>query len=176
MRSIISGITIAIILMTCCACGLKGTSLPEDFTLRMAWNTGSLPPKYRYEYVITLDSEGQGVFEYTPGYGDVVDTNRWVAQFSLKKNELEELYQHLSAANILRSNWKVGCKLIGGSTTSLIIKTGGYEYRIPSISELQGNDLTTVTAAMDVIRSYVPDAIWTEMESRQAHYEAGFDE
>ena len=71
MRSIIYGITIAIILITCCACGLKGTSLPEDFTLRMAWNTGSLPPKYRYEYVITVGSEGQGVFEYTSGYGDV---------------------------------------------------------------------------------------------------------
>jgi len=157
-------------------CGAKQSQMPDDFGLSFDWNTGALPPKYHYAYVITIGPGAQGEFEYSSGYDSSGKSNRWIAPFTLSKDTLEELYRYLKNQGILRTSWKTGRGLIGGSTTSLIITANGKEYQIPSISELEDADKTLVEEAMDKIRGYVPESIWEEMNDRQTRYEKSYED
>ena len=157
-------------------CGAKESQIPDDFGLSFDWNTGALPPKYHYAYLITIGPDPQGEFEYSSGYDSSGKSNRWITHFTLSKDTAEELYTYLKNQDILRTSWKTGRGLIGGSTTSMIITANGKEYQIPSISELEDADKTLVEEAMDVIRGYVPDSIWEEMNDRQLKYEESYQD
>ena len=150
--------------------------MPDDFSLSFNWNTGALPPKYYYAYVITIGPGPQGEFEYISGYDSSIESNRWITSFSVSKDEIEELYTYLKNPNIFRTRWKTGRGLTGGSTTSLIITAYGKEYQIPSISELEDADRILVEEAMDLIRGYVPESIWEEMNDRQTQYEESYQD
>jgi len=157
-------------------CGAKETQIPNDFSLSFDWNTGALPPKYHYSYVITIGSGAQGEFKYISGYDQSDDSNQWVTSFTLSKKELEKLYAYMEKQDIFRTSWNTGRGLIGGSTTSLIITAHGKEYQIPSISELKEVDKVLVEDVMDEIRGYVPDSIWEEMNDRQTRYEESYQD
>jgi len=158
------------------SCEAKELQMPDDFSLSFDWNIGALPPKYHYAYVITIGSGTQGEFEYVPGYDNSGESNGWITSFSLSKDALEELYGYLKNKDIFRTRWKTGRGLIGGSTTSLIITAYGKEYQIPSISELKDADRILVEEVMDMIRGYVPDSIWEEMNDRQTRYEESYED
>jgi len=157
-------------------CEAKESQIPDDFSLSLDWNTGALPPKYHYTYVITIGPGTKGEFEYSSGYDNSDKSNRWVAPFTLSKDTFEELYRYLKNQDIFRNSWKTGRGLIGGSTTSLIIAAHGKEYQIPSISELKDEDKILVGEVMDVIRGYVPESIWEEMNDRQVQYEESYQD
>ena len=157
-------------------CGARETQIPDDFSLSLDWNTGALPPKYHYTYVITIGPGAQGEFEYIPGYDSSGYSNQWITPFTLSEDALEELYTYLKNQDIFRASWKTGRRLIGGSITSLIITAYGKEYQIPSISELEDADKLLVESAMDVICGYVPESVWEEMNDRQAQYEESFED
>ena len=157
-------------------CGAKESQMPDDFGLSFNWNTGALPPKYHYAYVITIGPGPQGEFEYSSGYESSGKSNQWIAPFTLTKDELEELYLYLENQDAFRTSWKTGRGLIGGSTTSLIITAYRKEYQIPSISKLEDADKILVEEAMDVIRGYVPESIWEEMNDRQTRYEESYQD
>ena len=169
--SIILIIGIGIIIMGCEANDLQ---MPDDFSLSFDWNTGALPPKYRYAYVITIGPGPQGEFEYISGYDSSNESNRWVTSFPLSKEKLGELYSYLENQDILRTRWNTGRGLIGGSTTSLILTAYGKEYQIPSINELKDADKILIEEVMDEIRGYVPDSIWDEMNNRQTRHEESY--
>ena len=133
--------------------------MPDDFGLSFDWNTGALPPKYHYAYVITIGPGPMGEFEYSSGYDSSGKSNRWIAPFTLSEDALEELHKYLENQDIFRTSWKTGRGLIGGSTTSLIITAYGKEYQTPNISELKDADKILVEEAMDMIRGYVPESI-----------------
>ena len=157
-------------------CGVKEPQIPDDFSLSFDWNTGALPPKYHYAYVITIGPGTQGEFEYSSGYDSSGKSNRWIAPLTLSEDALEELHRYLENQDIFRTSWKTGRGLIGGSTTSLIITAYGKEYQIPSISELKNADKILVEEAMDMIRGYVPESIWEEMNDRQTRYEESYQD
>jgi hypothetical protein len=176
MRSIFSILLIIGTGIIAMGCGAKEPQMPDDFSLSFDWNTGALPPKYHYTYGITIGPGTQCEFEYISGYDSSVESNRWITPFTLSKDALEELYRYLKNQEIFRASWETGRGLIGGSTTSLIITAYGKEYQIPSISELEGADKKLVEEAMDMIRGYVPESIWEEMNDRQARYEEGYED
>ena len=157
-------------------CEAKESQIPDDFGLSFNWNTGALPPKYHYAYGITIGPGTQGEFEYIPGYTSSGESNQWITSFSLSKDALEELYKYLKNQDIFRAGWKTEHGLIGGSTTSLIITAYGKEYQIPSISKLEDAEKILVEEAMDVIRGYVPESIWEEMNDRQTRYEESYQD
>ena len=64
---------------------LKNNPLPDDFGLNFDRDTGTLPPKHRYEYVITIDPGAQSEQDFIPGYRNPDDENRWAAPFDLYK-------------------------------------------------------------------------------------------
>ena len=61
------------------ACTRVPAERPSDFSLSLYWDTGSLPPKYRYEYVITIGPGSQGQLVYQLGYGgpEAEDAQHW---------------------------------------------------------------------------------------------------
>lgn len=157
-------------------CGTIEPQIPDDFSLSFDWNTGALPPKYHYAYLITIGPGPQGEFEYESGYDSSGESRIWITQFALSEDALEELYEYLDNHDIFRTRWKTGRGLIGGSTTSLIITAFGKEYHVPSISELEDADKMLVEEVLEKIREYVPDSIWDEMNDRQTRYEESFEE
>ena len=76
---------------------------------------------------------------------------------------------------MLRSQWSTGQPLLGGQGTSLVITASGKEYRVPSISVLTRSEREKVDEIIEIIRGYVPQAIWDEMDARQAAFEAEFE-
>jgi len=155
-------------------CGTIEPQMPDDFSLSFDWNTGALPPEYRYAYLITIGPGTQGEFEYVPGYDSSGESNIWITQFTLSGDALVELYEYLDKHDIFRTRWKTGRGLVGGSTTSLIITAFGKEYHVPSISELEDADKMLIEDVFEEIRGYVPDAIWDEMNNRQTQYGESF--
>lgn len=174
MRAVLSIVfIIGIAILTMC-CGAKQSPIPEDFSLTFNWNTGALPPQYRYEYVITIGPGFQGELDFIPGYDGAHGSERWATPFEISSEELENLYAFFTDNDLLRDRWNTGRELIGGSTTSLIITAFGKEYQIPSVSELEGEDKQLVEMAMEAIRGVVPEMIWEEMNDRQAQYENNY--
>ena len=174
MRAFISiGCIIGLAALTA-GCAGGQPAMPDDFGLSLNWNTGALPPQYRYEYVITIGPGAQGELDFLPGYDGASGSERWVVPFEISRAELENVYAYFADNDLLRARWNTGRELIGGSTTSLIVTAFGKEYQIPSISELQGEDKQLVEKAMDAIRAVVPETIWEEMNDRQAEFENNF--
>ncbi|MDO9546327.1 MAG: hypothetical protein Q7J07_06210 [Pelolinea sp.] len=174
MRTSLSIVFIIWFAVLTVGCGGKQSPMPEDFGLSFNWNTGTLPPQYRYEYVITIGPGMQGELDFIPGYEGAQDSERWVTPFEISREELENLYAFIADNDLLRARWNTGRELIGGSTTSLIFTAFGKEYQVPSISELEGKDKQLVESAMDAIRGVVPEMIWEEMNDRQVQYENSF--
>ena len=156
-------------------CGPRFKKMPDDFSVRVSWNNGSLPPEFRMEYVFTIGPGPQGQFEHIPGYADEGDSDRWTQDLGISESNLEYLYDYAIRKNLLRSKWNTGQQLIGGSDGRVVITAHGKEYQLPRLSALQGSDLATVKGAMAVFRAFVPPEVWDEMETRQEAFEAGFD-
>lgn len=160
-----------IVLMAGCA--TAAVEMPDDFSLTFSWNTGTLPPAYRYDYVISIGPGAQGEFDFVPGYGDENDSNRWVTSFDVTQEDLQSLYAYFSDQGYFDVRWRGNdVERIGGSTTSLILTAFGKNHPVPSISALKGAELSKVEDAHDFIRFFVPDTVWEEMETRQAAFEA----
>jgi hypothetical protein len=159
------------VLMTGCA--TTKAEMPDDFALTFSWNTGTLPPRYRYDYVITIGPGAQGEFDFVPGYGDENDANRWVTSFDVTQEDLRALYAYFRDQGFFDARWgNNDLERIGGSTTSLILTAFGKNHPVPSISALDGANLSKVEDAQDFIRQFVPDAVWDEMDFRQTAFEA----
>ena len=175
MKNLTQLLNLALTIISITACTFTPAQRPDDFSLSFSWNTGSLPPQYHYTYTITIDSGGKGEFTYQPGYEqDEVDL--WQITFTLTAQEMDNLYQYIAENELMRSSWKEGKKLLGGSGTSMRITADGKEYHVPSISEVTDDDRTTINAAMDYINNLVPKNIWDEMNARQQEYSESFDE
>jgi len=172
MRQTIMTLILFILATLFFGCTFQNPEMPEDFSLTYSWNNGSLPPEYRYEYVITIGPGPQGELDYVPGYGDNNDVNRWVTSFDVTIDDLETLYQYFNAGKYFDAEWESGLERVGGSTTSILLTAFGKEHRIPSISQLEGADLQKVENAQVHIRSVVPGSVWAEMEKRQEAFES----
>ena len=148
---------------------------PDDFRLVLEWNTGALPPQYRYQYSVTIGADLQGEFAYHPGYEEESEY-KWKKTFNISESQLQSLYTYLRYNNLMRKKWQTGKALIGGQGTSIIITALGVEYQVPSISEIDRSDRELVERTIEEIRMIVPAQIWSEMEARQADYAEKFSD
>ena len=174
MRALFSIVIVSWLAMLTVGCGGEQPITPEDFGLSFYWNTGALPPQYRYEYVITIGPGLQGELDFIPGCESAQGSEQWATSFEISSEEQEEIYTFFTENDLLRTRWNTGRGLIGGSTTSLLLTAFGKEYQIPSISELETEDRQLVELAMDAVRGVVPETIWEEMNNRQAEYENNY--
>jgi hypothetical protein len=165
-------IAMGIFLIT--SCNSNPSLCPDDFSLTLNWNTGALPPQYYYTYTIKMNPQGKTEFSYQPGY-ESNNADNWQTDFTLTPQQMDELYQFLEENNVLRSNWKKGQPMLGGSGTSIQINAGGKEYLIPSVSSMEQTDREIVYAVMDRINELVPREIWDEMNARQLQVEESYD-
>ena len=154
------------------ACLKPSSQRPSDFSLTFEWDTGALPPQYHYAYVIRIQPGSQADFTYAAGYEPLTQPDAWQAKFNLSESQLDALYAYLLENDMLKSGWKTGQPLLGGSGTRILIQAQGTAYEIPSISILDKSQRQSVEELMDYIRALVPDTIWQEMEKRQAQHEA----
>ncbi|HUV15202.1 MAG TPA: hypothetical protein VMW28_01395 [Pelolinea sp.] len=173
MRSILFFVILLLIFSS--ACGKLPAEYPADFSLTLDWNTGALPPKYHYRTTVTIGPGSQGEFSYHPGYEEESEYI-WASSFDLTETQLQALYRYLKENNVMRERWKTGQPLIGGQGTSIIINAYGKEYHVPSVSEINQSDRQLIDTTIEVIRSYVPQEIWNEMDARQAEYDKNYED
>ncbi len=157
------------------ACTRVPAERPPDFSLSLYWDTGSLPPKYRYEYVIAIGPGNQGQLVYQAGYDTADESLRRVSDFTLADERLDELYTYLNEQGVFTTRWKIGRKLIGGSNTSLIVTAFAREYRLPSLVEFSDEQRTLARETIEGVATFVPESIWTEMDAFQEAYEQSSD-
>ncbi|HEY59577.1 MAG TPA: hypothetical protein G4N92_02655 [Anaerolineae bacterium] len=157
-------------------CGSVPEEYPDDFGVTYSWSTGALPPKYTYQYAISIGPGMQGGFEYQPGYGEQGTEFAWRTNFALEEADLTELYQMMLEKDFFRSKWAQGMPLVGASNSSAVVQAIGKQYQIPNEAEMEQKDSEEVEEVYEFLRSLVPQEIWQEMESRQVQYESQFGE
>jgi len=166
-------------LVTAClvlsACTRASTDRPEDFSLTLEWDTGALPPPYHYSYIVAIGPGLTEKFSFQPGYAPDFAEDAWQTEFELGSQDLNALYQTLVEKDMLRLKWSTGQPLLGGQGTSLVITADGKDYRVPSISVLTRSEREKVDEIIEIIRGYVPQAIWDEMDARQTAFETEFE-
>jgi hypothetical protein len=163
----------ALLLVNFSSCTNMPDKYPEDFSLVLEWDTGALPPQYHYQYAITIGPGPQGEFFYHPGYEGTPE-NTWITSIEITGSDLQSLFDFLNENKILRNRWQSGQPLLGGQGTSIIITAFDQQYLVPSISEVSQNERELVEQSIEEIKSYVPEAIWAEMNSRQSEYEQNY--
>ena len=174
MRSFNAILSMVGLILFTVGCSARGSVVPEDFSLSFYWDTGSLPPQYHYAYVVTIGPGLQGELDFIPGYGNTEGAHQWVTAFEISSEALQDVYTFFAENDLLRSRWQTGRGLIGGSSTSIILKAFGKETHIPSISELKNEDKQLIEQSMNVIRALFPASVWDEMNTRQMEFENSF--
>lgn len=160
------------------ACAPNWENMPSDFSLELAWNTGSLPPEYTYSYVIIVTPDLQGTFEYQFGYDNQAEYI-YSEVFQITQEQLDFLYHYLRDQNLFRSDWKepdLREMMEGSPGSGLRLTAFGNHYHLPSLSELSGADYAQMEAAIETIGEVVPDELWDEMRARQQLYEINIEE
>jgi hypothetical protein len=155
------------------SCAGMSDTYPGDFSLVLEWDTGALPPEYHYQYTITIGPGPQGEFVYHPGY-EVTAESTWITSFEITETDLQSLFDYLKENNILRNQWQSGQPLMGGQGTIITITAFDQQYLVPSVSAVSQSERGLVEQTIEVIRAFVPEHIWTEMEQRQTDYESSF--
>ena len=166
-------IIILLTLVFLSSCAGMPNNYPADFSLVLDWDTGALPPEYHYQYTVTIGPGPQGEFSYHPGCEENASL-AWITPFDVTDTDLQSLFAYLKENNILRNRWESGQPLLGGQGTRIIIDAFGQRYVIPSISEVSTKERELVEQTIELIRTYVPETIWTEMEQQQTDYESSF--
>ena len=168
--------TILICTLVIVACSQLPAERPQDFSLTLEWDTGSLPPQYTYMYVINLGPGLEGELDYRPGYDPNDTSQQWVTSFSVKEKQMEDLFTYLQSQDLFRTKWKQGEIMEGSPGTNLILFAYGKEFHVPSASELDRSEFAQVDTSIEAIRALVPKTIWDEMDARQTEYETNFEE
>jgi hypothetical protein len=161
------------IVIALAACTPDVNGMPADFSVELAWNTGSLPPEHTYNYIINIGPEMQGVLEYQFGYGDSTNNNSYSEEFQITQEVIEQLYYDLQ--DMFREDWEVGETADGGPASSLTLSAYNTHYHIPSLSKLSSDDYARMDAAIETIRNAVPVELWQEMQTRQQNYEKNYE-
>lgn len=164
---------IAIMLINITGC-IKSKEYTEDLTIKLYWNTGTLPPEYYYYYRITIGPGHIGVFEYQSGYGEPPAPVVWEANFKVSQDQLDYLYQLLIENKLFKDEWEKTESAEGGSFSSITIIAGSREYKIPSDAELKKEDIIKIDIVSDYLKEIVPADIWEEMNKQQSQFEKSF--
>jgi len=150
---------------------------PEDLSIELYWNTGPLPPRYHYYYLINIGPVLEGKFEFLPGYEEYPPVPEvWTIGFSVNAAKMDELYNYLGKNNFFRDKWEKIEPSIGGPHSYMTITANGQKYDIPPDSELKPEDTKKTDEIADFVRSLVPEDIWTEMEKRQKEFEESYED
>jgi hypothetical protein len=163
-------ITFLIVMGVISSCAKIPGQFPEDFNVVLNWDTGALPPQYHYHYKVVIGPGSQGDFVYGPGYEDD-NPETWTTSFEVTSDDLQSLYDYLKENNVLRNQWESGQPLLGGQGTRVAVTASGQQYLIPSVSEVSRGERELIEQVIDKIKSFVPQSIWDEMNSRQSAYE-----
>lgn len=161
---------IAIILINIAGC-TRLKEYTEDFTVKLYWDTGTLPPEYYYYYRITIGPDHTGLFEYQPGYGEPAAPDIWKVNFKVSQDQLSYLYKLLKENDLFKDEWEKTEIAYGGSFSSITIISGGREYKIPSDAELKKEDIAKKDIVSDYLKEIVPAYTWKEMNKRQIKFE-----
>lgn len=164
---------IAITLINITGC-TRSKEYTEDLTVKLYWDTGTLPPEYYYYYRITIGPDYTGIFEYQPGYGEPPAPDVWKVNFKVSQDQLDYLYLLLIENNLFKDEWETTESAGGGSFSSIIIISGGREYKIPSNTELKKEDIAKIDVVSDYLKEIVPADTWKEMNKRQLQFEESF--
>lgn len=149
---------------------------PQDFSIKLKWNTGSLPPPYNYSYDISCGSGLNGSFEYQGGHGLSQTPEPWITDFDISADNMDDLYVLLEKNDFFRDKWEKSEPSIGGSYTIIKISANSKNYEIPPDFELKTEDTQKINEVADFINSLVPEKIWIEMQRQQSEFEKSYEE
>jgi len=149
---------------------------PQDFSVQLRWNTGSLPPPYNYSYGIYCGPGLSGRFEYQGGYGLPEMPKPWTTDFEVSSGIMDDLYMLIEKNDFFRDRWEKSEPSIGGSYKIITIDANGINYKIPPDFELKHEDVQKINEVADYINSIVPKTIWEEMQRQQSEIEKSYEE
>lgn len=140
---------------------------PADFTVRYAWQEGSLPPPYHYSYTVSIAADGAGLVEYIPDYS-FSDPPKWVETFTVTTDQLDALYTTLRSLDVFSTPWSETDDIpVGGSSSTLEVTASGTTYTVPAFPARAEAD---ADAAKSAVSAMVPGEIWARLTAQRDQY------
>jgi hypothetical protein len=143
---------------------------PEDFSLRLYYDTGPLPTAYFYYYSIDIGPGNVGLFEFLPGRGEPSAPPVYLEEFTVSTKDLDTLYSYFKENNVLKNDWQQEESLDGAPNISLAVTANGQLYRTGQIPELASEDYRTANNAFEYVIGVVPQEIWSKMQDMQDRF------
>lgn len=162
----------ALALSTLACAGLGGgvsvpADRPDDFSVRYAWQEGSLPPPYHYSYEVTIAADGSGQVTFLPDY-DFSDPPIWIETFALDAAQMDALYQQMLDAEVFSRSWAEADDIpVGGSSAVLDVTAAGNILTVPAFPA-SGSD--QADQAKQAVYSAVPGDIWERLNAQRDQY------
>jgi hypothetical protein len=136
-------------------------AMPADFAGEISYSNGSLPPPYHYEWRVEFDTVSARL-TWTPGYDGAEE---WSETVDLGPAERRQLYDRIEETGLFEfENSDDG--MVGGPTGRATFRH--HDTGTLGTSEA-GQDM--LDELVDATRATFPDAVWTEMESKQRAWE-----
>jgi len=139
------------------------------------YQTGSVPPKYWYEYDIFINTSGKGSLVFHISYADDSTNRNAVYELNLTRTQVSDINTEIENSNVLTQKMEeMERPPIGGSRQNMRISLP-QDPRIdhmPSAIETpyfpKSEDIKTALEKLyDVIRSEVPQSVWDDIEIRK---------
>lgn len=141
---------------------------PDDFSISYHIKSGSVPPPYYSEYVITIAPGGKAEISLTPDRpADAVP--KWTEGFDLDAAKLKELYGILISEQAFSLNWEEPTPPKLGAPSKVVrITAGSRQVEIPyQVVKAQYPAKKRITAA---IKALIPDPVWETLKEKHLEY------
>jgi hypothetical protein len=140
---------------------------PKDFHVSYTWSNGhGVHPMYQYQYTIEITPDLQGRIAFSvPGYSEKDSSEpqqTWPETFSVSAQDVDRLFQRMSAAGVFSMAGKpILTTRAGGGTESLRVEGNGRAIAIPETSI--GDLPEAVNEVYRAIRGIVPPDVWPRL-------------
>lgn len=148
------------------------TPRPVDFSVDVAWSTGSVAPRYYHRQRLRVASDGKAQLTFVPGVD--TDAPSWNASFKVPDSTLDALWSTYQRLGLRRIPAALPVppdrRVVGsGSHSGTVVASGQMvafdDYRADTWSSM-------VLAFVERVQAVLPDSIARGMEARHAAWAA----
>ncbi|CRK56449.1 hypothetical protein [Alloactinosynnema sp. L-07] len=155
---------LAVVLLVTAGCSPSlPSAMPDDFTATVEYETGSLPPRYRYEWRLTL-TVTEATVSWKPGYDK--STPPWTTTVPVTREARATFYDRLRSSGGLQASSSNSDGMTGGSTGSVHATVDGETYDSAELG-LSRDSRGLLETVEDAAKDLVPASVWADFDRKQ---------
>lgn len=169
MLSVLLTLALALFATPCSPSDTTASERPDDFTLRYQWDTGTLPPPYSHQVLVSVDADGSGTAQIQMNGSNAP---AWSETFRATAEQMDATYKAFCESGVFATAWQnPDTYPVGGSSWRLQATALGDLVVIPPYAV--STPARSLDRVVDAIEEIVPRRIWQTLEAQRNAYIAG---